>query len=57
MTLSEVQELTGVPASYILEQLDLPQTTLRNERIGRLRQQHGFQMEDLRRVVAEYEAQ
>ncbi len=56
MTLAEVEAQTEVPTSYILEQLGLPQTTSPDERVGQLRRQRGFQMEDLRRVISEYEA-
>ena len=57
MTLAEVETLTGVPISYILEQLGLPETTSPDERVGQLRRKHGFQMEDMRRIVSEFEAQ
>jgi hypothetical protein len=55
MTLAEVETHTEVPISYILEQLGLPQSTSPDERIGQLRRQHGFQIEDLRRIIFEYE--
>jgi hypothetical protein len=57
MTLAEVETLTGVPASYIVEQLGLPETTSPNERVGQLRRRHGFQLEDVRRIVSQFEAQ
>lgn len=52
MTLAEVETRTGVPATHILEQLGLPLDTSTEERIGQLRRKHGFQMEDIRRIVA-----
>jgi hypothetical protein len=57
MTLAEVERLSRVPASYILEQLGLPQTTSPDEQIGQLRRKHGFQIEDVRRIVSEFETQ
>ena len=57
MTLAEVEALTGVPTSYILEQLGLPQTTSADERVGQLRREHGFTIEDVRQIVSEFEAQ
>lgn len=55
MTLAEIEALTEVPTSYILEQLGLPQTTSPDEQLGRLRRQHGFQIEDVRRIVAGFQ--
>ncbi|MBN1910648.1 MAG: hypothetical protein JW818_12960, partial [Pirellulales bacterium] len=56
MTLAEVEEATGVPAVHLLEKLGLPQDTPPNSRLGPLRRQHGFAMEDVRRIVEEYKA-
>lgn len=57
MALAEVETLTGVPVSHILERLGLPQTTSPDERVGQLRRKHNFQIEDVRRIVSEFEAQ
>ena len=54
MTLTDVERLTGVPASYILEHLGLPKTTSSDERVGQLRRKHDFQIEDVRRIVSEF---
>jgi hypothetical protein len=51
MTLAEVQAATGVPADTIIEQLGLPPGVPKDERLGRLKQTHGFTMEDVRRIV------
>ncbi len=56
MTLAQMEAATGVPASYILERLGLPPTTSRQDQIGRLRRQHGFQMQDVRQIVSEFES-
>lgn len=55
MTLSEVEAATGVPASFILDRLALPENTARDERLGRLRRQYGFSMGDVRKAVADYQ--
>jgi hypothetical protein len=56
MTLAEVEAQANVPTSYVPEQLGLPQSTSPDERVGQLRRQRSFQMEDLRRIISEYEA-
>jgi hypothetical protein len=55
MTLSEIQEATGVPASYIIEELGLPPGVEMGQRLGRLRTTHGFTVDDVRRVVQTYQ--
>lgn len=54
-TLAEVERQTGVPAGYILGELGLPPDASRDEPLSRLARQHGFRVEDLRRIVASYE--
>lgn len=51
MTLQEVERLTGVSAAVILKELGLPSDTPSDEQMGRLRRQHGFEMEAVRKVV------
>jgi hypothetical protein len=55
MTLDEIQEVTGVPADTIAQDLGLPPGVPKDERLGRLKQTHGFAMEDVRRIVEAYE--
>jgi hypothetical protein len=55
MTLSEIQEATGVPASYIIEELGLPPGVETGERLGRLRTAHGFTVDDVRHLVQTYQ--
>jgi hypothetical protein len=50
-TLREVEQRTGVAASVILKELGLPSDTPTDERLGRLRRKHGFEMEKVREVV------
>jgi hypothetical protein len=54
MTLAEIQEATGVPADYIIEELGLPAGVEQDERLGRLRRTHGFSIDDVRRIVQGY---
>ena len=54
MTLADVEKATGVPAAHIKSKLDLPDSVSPNERLGRLKQQHGFEMSAVRRIVDEY---
>jgi Domain of unknown function (DUF4405) len=51
MTLREVEQLTGVPPEVILRELGLPPGVPVDERLGRLRRQYGFNMDDLREIV------
>ena len=53
MTMAEVADQTGIATAVLKERLGLPADTPDDERLGRLRQQHGFAMADLRSVVAE----
>ena len=54
-TLAEVERQTGVPASYVLGELGLPAHASRDEPLSQLARQHGFRVEDVRRIVATYE--
>ncbi len=56
MTLSQASQTSGVPVEYIIEKLGLPADTPADEQLGRLRRRYGFQMEDVRRVIAQYPA-
>lgn len=52
LSLGDVQRLTGVPASAIIEKLNLPANTSVDERLGRLRKRHGFAMQQVRDAVS-----
>ena len=59
MTLSEVEQSTGVPMATILRELGLRELGLPGElpadsRLGRLRRVHGFDMYDVREIVREH---
>lgn len=51
MTLSEVAAASGVSVETIRADLDLPASVPVDERLGRLRRQYGFEIEDVRKVV------
>jgi hypothetical protein len=54
MTLGEIEQQTGVPAAYIIQELGLPEDTPLDSQTGRLRRSYGIEMDDVRRVVREY---
>ena len=51
MTLTELEKATGVPMDYVIQQLGLPTTIHKNERLGRLRRTYGFRLSDVRQIV------
>ncbi|UCD30218.1 MAG: DUF4405 domain-containing protein [Planctomycetota bacterium] len=55
MTLGEVESTTGVPIHVILSELGLPETVSRHERLGRLKRQYGFELTQVREIVAKYQ--
>jgi hypothetical protein len=55
MTLEEVEASTGVPASHIIEALGLPESTSTTESLRHLKTDFGFGMNDIRRIVREYD--
>jgi hypothetical protein len=54
MTLAEIQEATGVPADHIVEELGLPASVQKDDRLGRLKRAYGFAIDDVRRIIAAY---
>jgi hypothetical protein len=57
MTLHDVEEQTGVPAAVILRELGLPADLPTDERLGRLRKQHGFEMHGIQEIVRKHREQ
>lgn len=55
MTLKQVEEASGVPASHIIRSLNLPETISVEERLGPLKREHGFEIYQVREIVKEYE--
>jgi hypothetical protein len=54
MTLVELEDVTNVPLEHVITRLQLPPETDKNERLGTLKREYGFTMEDVRRIVREY---
>ncbi|KPK90034.1 hypothetical protein AMJ80_08980 [bacterium SM23_31] len=57
MSFAQIEYLTGVPASYLIEKLKLPSQVLKVSRtanLGNLRKIYGFQMQDVRKYIREY---
>jgi hypothetical protein len=54
MTLKEVEEVTQVPTVYILSTLELSNNTPVDERLGRLKREYKFEMEDVKNAVRRY---
>ena len=55
MTLPAIEQTTGVPVDVLIRELGLPADVPLDLNLGRLRRDHGFEMEDVRRIVAEHE--
>ena len=54
MTIKNVEEATGVPASYIFESLKLPQSISVEQQLGPLKRMYGVEINDVREIVKEY---
>lgn len=54
LTLQQVQDQTGVPASYLIEELGLPESTSSETKLGKLKNQHGFSMDRVRLLIENY---
>ena len=52
MSLAEVEQATGVPVAVILAELGLPPETSPDQHLGQLRRAHGFEIDDVRAIVA-----
>jgi hypothetical protein len=56
LTLLELEQRTGVPAAHVIEKLKLPADLALDNRLGPLHFEYNFEMEDVRRVVADYKS-
>lgn len=54
MTFREIEEATGVPADHIIKSLKLPETISTDEKLGPLKRQYGFEINEVREIVKEY---
>jgi hypothetical protein len=53
MTLSEIEAATGISANVIIDQLGLPPDVSRDEKLGRLRREFNFEIDDVRELIQE----
>ncbi len=54
MTLIEIAQITGVPVVYLMERLNLPETTNKSVKLGQLSRQYHFTIADVRKAVIDY---
>lgn len=52
-TLSQAAEMAGISVEQLIRELQLPSNTNPNERLGRLKRQYGFEIEDVRRIASQ----
>lgn len=52
-TLSQAAEMAGISVEQLISELKLPSNINPNERLGRLRWQYGFEIEDVRRIASQ----
>jgi hypothetical protein len=55
MSLEQVARASGVPAEHLIRQLRLPAGVSRTEPLRQLTGAHGFTMDDVRRIVTDYQ--
>ena len=56
LSLETVSREWGIPAAYLIEGLKLPKDVPFHIALKELKDQHGFAMEDVRKLVADYRA-
>ena len=54
MTLNEIEQVTNVPVDYIIKSLKLPVSVPRDEKLGYLKNEYGFDMNELRTLIENY---
>ena len=52
-TLSQAAEMAGISVEQLISKLQLPSDINPNERLGRLRWQYGFKIEDVKRIASQ----
>ncbi len=55
MSLQDIEDRTGVHASYIIRRMRLPENTSTTESLGRLKRFYGFDLQEIREVVGAYQ--
>ncbi len=53
MSLYDLEDITGIPAREIADELGIPSNAPLNEHLGRLRKRYFFSMQDVKNVVAD----
>ncbi len=56
MTLADVEEATGVSANVIIRELGLPPDIPRDENLGRLQREYGFELRQIRKCIEDHTA-
>jgi hypothetical protein len=51
-TLSQAAEMAGISVEQLISELKLPSNVSPSERLGRLKRQYGFEIEDVRRIAS-----
>jgi hypothetical protein len=54
MSLMEVEEISGVPVEYILNNLNMPPDVPTEERLGRLKRSYHFEMAEVKNAIRKY---
>jgi hypothetical protein len=54
MTLGEVQASSRVPVSYILQQLQIPTDVSQDTKLGELKKEYDFSMDEIRDIIKNY---
>ncbi len=56
MTFKEIEETTGVPAKYIIEKLELPESISTGAQLGPLKRKYGFEISDVREIIRDFKS-
>jgi hypothetical protein len=54
MSLGEIETVTGVPATFLMERLGLPESVSLDDGVGKLGREYGFDVDAVRAAVNEY---
>jgi hypothetical protein len=52
-TLSQAAKMAGISVEQLISEVQLPSNVSSNERLGRLKWQYGFEIEDVRRITSQ----
>ena len=55
MSLKDIENMTAVPITYILEKLKLPKTTPLDQKLKDIKDEYSFEVEEVRVLVSEYQ--